>query len=130
MTTWCQKVVNYGRLLFLLGWALGHHVCQRISRFLPTGMSVLELDSSQRFGRLRFKFKGQMHTILLPYNIRHARKMREVTISAVFSSRPEIDITQPPGLPYLYSPTQIGADKFILRQGDETTECYHVPLSE
>jgi hypothetical protein len=114
------RLWNYVRLGFFLGCVALQYVSERICRLIPTGISSLELDSSQRFGRLKYRFKGEIHTMMVPYNVRLAPKMRETTVSMVVNGQ-EIDVTQPPGVVYLYSAQQIGGTESILRMGEEIT---------
>lgn len=113
-----RKLQNYARLSFLLICVAFHYVYERISNLLPTGLSSLELDSTQRFGRLRYKFKGQVHTMIVPYNIRNAPKMSGTTVRMMVNGH-EIDVTQPSGIPYLYSAQQIGGTDCTLTTGEE-----------
>lgn len=123
-----QRLWNYLRLGFFLSCVALQYTYESICRLIPTGISQLELDSSQRFGRLKYRFKGKIQTMIVPYNVRLAPKMRETTVSMVVNGQ-EMDVTQPPGVTYLYSAQHIGGTHSILRTGDETTTVNGIPFN-
>lgn len=64
---------------------------------------------------IEYSVDNSKYNLHLPYNRRKRVPMINLTVVAHFANGSEKNITQQPGVPYLFSPEMIGADFIVIK---------------
>lgn len=89
-----------------------------INKLTEPSSSGFEIDQSGSFGVVSYHRYGQQYRIVHPFSKKMIRPMRNLRAYLEIEGR-EVEITQQPGLWYLYSAGELGGERIILVSGND-----------
>jgi protein tyrosine phosphatase len=81
-----------------------------------------EVNSTDDSATILYERMSNEYRLVVPYSRRYVASMTQLKVELVYENGSRLDITQQPGIPYLFTANELGGKQIVVMNGDTGIE--------